>query len=164
MHRSHRASRVIALSGALMLALLLPVISRAAATGPPSDVGRHGPDGGPRFGGPPPMFHLPPPEVLESLKLSDAQRTKIDDLRDDAVRSTARTEADLQIAELDLRKVVESDHPDRAAVEDAIERVAALRTTLFKARVSSWIAFRGVLTPAQRTQLRSLGPPQRPPR
>ena len=80
------------------------------------------------------------------------------------MRATARTEADLKVAELDLRQLAETDKPDAEAIDQAIERVAALRTMLFKARVASWIEFRSVLTPAQRTRLRSLGPPPRPPR
>lgn len=153
--------RIAAVCGAL---LVFPIASRADAAGPPPDMGRQRSGGGPHFGGPPPMFHIPPDHVLESLGLSDAQRTRIDDLRDEAVRSTARTEADLEIAELDLRRAVESDKPDVAAVDDAIDHVTALRTNLFKARVASWIRFRAVLTPAQRSQLRSLGPPRPPQR
>jgi len=153
--------RTIAL---LIAALAFTPCSRAAAAGGmPSEV-RHDSDGGPRFGGPPPMFRLPPPEVLESLGLSDAQRTQIERIHDDAVRTTARTEADLTVAELDLHRAVDADKPDRAAVDAAIERVASLRTTLFKARVGSWIDFRAALTPAQRSKLRALGPPGHPPR
>lgn len=160
MHSIVRNPRIAVVLGVLMLGLSFPIASRADAAGPPPDMGRQNPGGGPRFGGPPPMFHVPPPEVLESLGLSDAQRTRIDKIRDDAVRATARTEADLQIAELDLRRLVESDKPDHAAVDRSIDQVAALRTTLFKARVASWIEFRAVLSPAQRSQLRTLGPPQ----
>jgi Spy/CpxP family protein refolding chaperone len=153
--------RAIAL---LIAALVFAPCSRAdAAGGMPSEVGRDS-DGGPRFGGPPPMFRLPPPEVLESLGLSEAQRTQIERIHDEGVRTTARTEADLTVAELDLRRAVEADKPDRAAVDAAIERVASLRTSLFKARVASWIDVRAVLTPAQRSKLRTLGPPGRPPR
>ena len=156
-----RSSRIAATLGALMLSFSFPIASRADAAGPPPDMGHQGPGGGPRFGGPPPMFHVPPPEVLESLALSDAQRTRIDKIRDDAVRATAGTEADLQIAEIDLRRLVESDKPDHGAVDAAIDQVAALRATLFKAHVASWIEFRASLTPAQRSQLRTLGPPPR---
>jgi Spy/CpxP family protein refolding chaperone len=147
--------------GVLIVALVIAPCSRAAAAGGmPSEVGRDS-DGGPRFGGPPPMFHVPSAEVLESLGLSDLQRTQIERIHDAAVRATARTEGDLRIAELDLRRAVEADKPDHAAVDAAIERVASLRTTLFKARVSSWIDFRTALTPAQRSKLRALGPPGR---
>jgi len=110
------------------------------------------------------MYHVPPAERLASLGLSDAQHKKVERIRDEAVRATARTEADLTIAELDLRRAVEAEPTDRGAVEAAIDRVAALRTTLFKARVSAWIEFRGVLTSAQRARLRELGPGAHHPR
>src|SRR5258705_12982622 len=148
----------------LIAALALTPCSRAAAAGGmPSEV-RPDSDGGPRFGGPPAMFHVPPAEVLASLGLSDAQRTQIERIHDDAVRSTARTEADLKVAELDLRRAVEADKPDRAAIDAAGERGAALRTPLLKARGSSWIDFRSALTSAHPSKLRALGPPGRPQR
>jgi Spy/CpxP family protein refolding chaperone len=133
---------------------------------PPSDAmpmaGRFEP--GPRPGFGPPPFQMPPPELLEQLKLSDAQRTKLGQMRDAAERKAIPIEADLRIAELDLRRAAEGDTPDRPALDAAIDRIGSLRTTLLKSRVASWIEMRSVLTPAQRARLRELGLGTRHPR
>jgi Spy/CpxP family protein refolding chaperone len=99
-------------------------------------------------------LRLPPPEVIERLNLSEAQRTKLDDLLDTERRKTIRTEGDLRIAELDLQKRVESDKPDTDAIDEAIARLGGLRTELLKARVATLVAFRGLLTTDQRSKLR----------
>jgi Spy/CpxP family protein refolding chaperone len=119
---------------------------------------------GPRPGFGPPPFHMPPPEQLEQLKLSDAQRTKLAEMRDAAERKAIPIEADLRIAELDLRRAAEGDTPDRPALDAAIDRIGALRTTLLKTRVAAWIEMRSVLTPVQRARLRELGLGTRHPR
>jgi Spy/CpxP family protein refolding chaperone len=99
-------------------------------------------------------LRLPPPEVLDRLGLSEAQRTKIEDLLDGERRKAIRADGDIRIAELDLQKLAESDKPDPAAIDEVIARLSGLRAELLKARVATLIALRAVLTPDQRTKLR----------
>ena len=105
-------------------------------------------------------LRLPPPDVLERLNLSEAQRAKIDNLLDDERRKAIRADGDIRIAELDLQKLAESDKPDAAAVDEAIARITGLRAELLKARVATLVALRSVLTPDQRNKLRR--PPGEP--
>jgi Spy/CpxP family protein refolding chaperone len=103
-------------------------------------------------------------EVLEQLGLTATQRTKITKLRDESERKLIRAEADTRIADLDLRQLIESDDPDRDAIEAAIETVGRLRTRMHQLRVSTWLDLRAVLTTDQRAKLRALarsGPPDR---
>jgi Spy/CpxP family protein refolding chaperone len=111
-----------------------------------------GPPGGPP--GPPPGMRPPSPEELERAGVTAAQRAKIEALHDDAMRRRIRLGADVRIAELDLRKEIESDAPDTGAVEAAIERVGQLRTAMHKAHVMEMLAVRAVLTPEQRAKLK----------
>ena len=99
-------------------------------------------------------------EVLEQLGLTATQRTKITKLRDESERKLIRAEADTRIADLDLRQLIESDDPDRDAIEAAIETVGRLRTRMHQLRVSTWLDLRAVLTTDQRAKLRArpLGP------
>ena len=122
----------------------------------PPPPGRPGDEFGPRGGppGPPPGMRPPSPEELERAGVTASQRAKIEVLHDDAMRRMIRLGADVRIAELDLRKEVESDDPDAAAVEAAIERVGQLRTALHKAHVMEMLAVRAVLTPEQRAKLK----------
>jgi len=109
--------------------------------------------GGMRPPGPPPGFMLPSDDDFERAGASDAQRDKIGDIRDAAMREMIRKEADVRIAEIDLRKLVEADKPDRAAVEEAIERIGALRTMMQKTQTLAMLDARDVLTPEQRAKL-----------
>jgi Spy/CpxP family protein refolding chaperone len=132
-----------------------------APQGPPA--GPHGMPGGPRGPmGPPPGPHLPPPEVLDQLGLSDAQRDRLDDLREAEMRKMIRAEADVRIAEMDLHQLTDQDHPDHGAIDAAIDRVSELRSAMLKQHVETYLAMRSVLSADQRAKLRRLGPPPRP--
>ena len=52
-------------------------------------------------------------EMLAALKLTDAQKQRMEALRDEQRRRTIRSRADLQIAALDLRRMVHEDKADR---------------------------------------------------
>jgi len=134
--------------------------------GPP--LGRGGPGGpGERFGPPPGMggpgagLHIPPPEAFERLGLSEAQRAKLDALRDGERRRAIRADAEMRLAEMDLLERVESEPPDTTAIDGAIARLMAMRTAQLKARAEAIVAMRAVLTPAQRAKLRRPDPDAR---
>jgi Spy/CpxP family protein refolding chaperone len=104
--------------------------------------------------GPPRGFRHPSSEDLERAGVTAAQRAKIAELHDESMRRAIRIRADLGIAELDLRKLIESDHPDMDAVDGAIGRVGELRTALHKTQVKEMLAVRALLTPVQRAKLK----------
>ena len=137
--------------------------------GPDGGPGAPGSGPGPGMGGPGPVeprgfgpplgggllgLRLPPPEALERLGLSDAQRAKIDSLRDVEERKAIRAEGDMRIGELDLQKLIESDKPDAAAIDAAIVRLSTIRTETLRTRAATILGIRAVLTPEQRTKLR----------
>jgi Spy/CpxP family protein refolding chaperone len=95
----------------------------------------------------------PGPQGFERLGLTDAQREKLASLRDEELRKAIRTEADLRIAELDLRKLAEDEHPNLQAIGAQVDRLLALRANWMKSRIAGMIAARAVLTPAQRAKL-----------
>jgi Spy/CpxP family protein refolding chaperone len=104
----------------------------------------------------------PGPGGWEGLGLSEAQRRRLDDLRDGEQRQVIRLEADLRIAELDLRKLVEGERLDLRAIGDQVDRIADLRADVMKARLATRVAMREVLTPGQRAKLRGPRPGARP--
>lgn len=117
-----------------------------------ADVGpgeRRGPDGpgargpGLRRGGPGGA------EFREKLNLTDAQKSRLADIRDRQERASIPVQGDLRIASLDLRKLMRAEKPDQRAIDAQIDRVASLRATLHKGRVASMLEAREVLTPAQ---------------
>ena len=100
----------------------------------------------------------PPLERFESLKLTDAQKTKIAALHAYERRKAIRLEADARLAEMDLEDAIDAGQE----VGPLVERVAGLRGQLLAARTATRVAVRALLTPEQRTKLRSLPPPGPP--
>lgn len=98
--------------------------------------------------------HGPGPRGWEELELSEAQRRRLDDLRDDEQRMVIRLEADLRIAQLDLWKLVEGERPDLRAIGEQVDRIADLRGDVMRARLATRLGMREILTPAQRAKLR----------
>jgi Spy/CpxP family protein refolding chaperone len=110
-------------------------------------------------------LRVPSQEELKQLGLSDAQREQIKAIREEEQKQMKQPEADVRTAEGELRTLVESENPDAGAIDAQVERIGALRTAILKARLTALLGVRSVLTPEQRTQLRTLmrsqsGPPQ----
>ncbi len=96
-------------------------------------------------------------ELREALKLTDAQREKLADIREREARRRIEARARLGIAMLDLRKLLRGDKPDRNAVDQQIDRVAQLRAEAQKGRIAAMLESRELLTAEQRKLLRERG-------
>ncbi|HKA24555.1 MAG TPA: Spy/CpxP family protein refolding chaperone [Candidatus Eisenbacteria bacterium] len=87
-----------------------------------------------------------------ALDLSSDQKKRLADIRDRQQRSAIRSQADLRIAELDLRKLMRADTPDRRAIESQLDKIGSMRTAMQKSRVGMMFDMRSVLTQEQRDQ------------
>jgi len=94
--------------------------------------------------------------ALRQLDLTDEQQKKMADIRDRQQRTAIRARADLSIAELDLRKLMRADAPDRRAIESQIEKIGSMRTSMQKSRIGMMFDMRTVLTQEQRDQLKQM--------
>jgi Spy/CpxP family protein refolding chaperone len=90
------------------------------------------------------------------LGLSAEQVSRLEALRGDFAREAIRREADLRIAELDLRTLLDQDPVDLARVEAKIRESAQVRADLRIARLRAIEQGKAVLTPEQRTRLQGL--------
>jgi Spy/CpxP family protein refolding chaperone len=99
---------------------------------------------------------MPPLEAIEELGLSDAQREKLADLREQRMKAAIPIEADVKLAQIDLEKLLRADQPDKNAVSRQADRIAALRANLMKNRLSGMIEARAVLTSEQQKKLKEL--------
>jgi Spy/CpxP family protein refolding chaperone len=102
-------------------------------------------------GGPPNLERL-----AQRLGLSDAQRARLEDIRDRQQRRDIQARADLAIARLDLRKAMKADKPELSAINSQIDKLARMRADLAKSRVASHLEARAVLTPEQQKQMKEL--------
>jgi Spy/CpxP family protein refolding chaperone len=122
-------------------------MGRMGSMGPMGPMGpmgmRHGP-GGP-FG-----------PFARQLELTDAQRAKLADIRDRQARRDIQARADLQIARLDLRKLVAAEKPEATAINTQIDRMARLRAEMAKSRMAAMLDARALLTPEQLRKLHAL--------
>jgi Spy/CpxP family protein refolding chaperone len=97
--------------------------------------------------------------MMRQLDLSADQRARIEAIHERQARKAIQSRADIQIATLDLRKLMRAEKPDQRAIDAQIDRVAALRAGLRKAQVATMLEARAVLTPEQQKKFRELHEP-----
>ena len=88
------------------------------------------------------------------LDLTDAQKKQLADVREKQQRRAIQTRADLEVAQLDLRKAMRAETPNAAAINAQIDKVSKLRADAHKSRVAAFLEARALLTPEQQKQLR----------
>jgi Spy/CpxP family protein refolding chaperone len=95
-------------------------------------------------------------EVARQLALTDAQRDRIEAIRERQRRTAIEQRARLQLARLDLRSLLRADVVDRSAMEAKVDELSRLEAQARKARIQSMLEVRSVLTAEQRKKLRAL--------
>src|SRR5262249_22793987 len=76
---------------------------------------------------------------IEDLDLTETQRKKLAEIRDQHAKSAINQRASVQLAALELRKMMRADKPDVGAIERQIDKIASLRAALSKNRVTGMI-------------------------
>jgi Spy/CpxP family protein refolding chaperone len=90
------------------------------------------------------------------LGLTPEQVTRLEAIRGEFAREAIRRGADIRIAELDLRTLLEQDPVDLAKAEAKTREVAQLRADLRIARLRAVEQGKAVLTAEQRARLQSM--------
>jgi Spy/CpxP family protein refolding chaperone len=93
-------------------------------------------------------------ELMDALKLTDAQKDKLADLRDHERREAIQARADIQLAALDLARLMRTERPDRSAIDAQIDKIAERRASLRKTQIATMFDMRDVLTAQQRDLLK----------
>lgn len=91
--------------------------------------------------------------MMEMLDLTAEQRARLRDLHERAEKRQIQATADLRIAAVDLRRLIHSDRPDRRAIDAQIDRIAAMRAGMLKARIGTRLEMHSMLTPEQMKKL-----------
>jgi len=91
----------------------------------------------------------------KDLGLSQEQRAKIKAIATDYTKTRIREEADLKLAEVDVRTLVHNEKADLAAIETAMKKSESTRTALRLDGVKALRAAAAVLTPEQREKWRA---------
>lgn len=95
---------------------------------------------------------------LAQLDLSASQRERLATIRESQQRKSIQMRADLQLARLDMAKLMRAENPDQSALNAQIDRMARLRADAAKARLSGHLEMRSVLTSEQIKKLHERGP------
>lgn len=86
---------------------------------------------------------------MAQLDLSEAQRDKMRALHEANARKAVQRRADLQLAQMDLHKLLRADKPDVGTINTQVDRIARLRADGVKAAIDTRLQARAVLTPEQ---------------
>jgi len=96
------------------------------------------------------------PALMRELDLTADQREKARAAHEREQRKAIQARAEIQLAHLDLRKLMHADKPDQKAIEAQIDRISTMRANLQKAHVATMLEIRASLTPDQQKKLREL--------
>lgn len=97
--------------------------------------------------------------AFAALDLTEAQREKMADLHERQQRKAIQARADLQLARMDLHKLMRADAPSASAINAQIDRVSKLQADQHKSRAATFLEARGLLTPEQQKQLKAMRGP-----
>lgn len=132
-----------------MLKTMLMVLSASALTATAQPDGFGGPrqhEGrGPR--GPGLSAMLENEQVVEKLGLTPDQVTALRERADTAEKTLIKLRAEVELAEVEVRRLLRDEKPDRAAVMKAVEAAGAAQLALRKAIIEERLAFREIAGP-----------------
>lgn len=97
------------------------------------------------------------PMMAKELGLTEKQTEQIKALALNHRKAVIKLEADLKIAELEMRSLMDGD-PSDADVRKRAKAVSQLREKLHEMRIEHMLAVRKVLTPEQQKKLREIRP------
>jgi len=93
---------------------------------------------------------------LMGLGLDDKQKEALQTLRSKTVKDMVRKRADKQIADIELKDLLDRDPVDMKAVEAAVKKKESLKTTMFLAHLKAREEMKSILTPDQRKRLKEM--------
>lgn len=120
-----------------------------------------GPGGRPPMG---PMGRMPgeiPPPLMERLKLTDEQQTKLKDLRLGFAKEMVRLRADLQVARLDLGAFLDQPSPRPEEARAKAAKVSEADSAILQRMVAFRVGMKSILTPEQQKILQQVQQEQR---
>lgn len=87
--------------------------------------------------------------IADALDLTETQREKLRDIREEHHRSMIRARAEMDLARMDLVKLLQSDDAGEASVGRQIDALARLQADRMKSMAAAHRAARAVLTAKQ---------------
>lgn len=93
-------------------------------------------------------------KALADLGLDDKQKEAIKDIRTTAKKDAIRKIADIRIAGVELREILDKDQVDMGAVEAKLKQLESLKTDMHMSRIKTLEEIKAKLTPEQRQKFK----------
>jgi len=97
-----------------------------------------------------------PPEIADEIGLSEEQKSKIDDITTNHRKDMVTKKAEIEIAQIDLNKLMREENPDMNLVKDQIQKLASLKANMEFAQFKTRIDAKKVLTQEQQDKIKEL--------
>lgn len=106
---------------------------------------------GPRFGVPPDdVWQKGITRFYDELKLTDEQKSKLQNLFFDFRKTQADIAGKLNKARIELQELLSAEKIDKSAIDKKVNEISDYTKELSKNRVNHWLNVQQVLTPEQR--------------
>lgn len=93
---------------------------------------------------------------LMGLGLDDKQKDALKALRSKTMKDMVKRMADMQIAGIELKDLLDKDPVDMKSVEVSLKKNASLKTEMFLAHIKAREEMKSILTPDQRKRLKEM--------
>ena len=137
-----------------LVVLSATALTAAAQPGGPGRDGGPGDRPGMKAGGPRMAMMLENDEVVEKLGLTPDQVTALKARFAEAEKTMIKLRADADLAEADVRRLMQDDNVDRAAIMKAVETAGAAQLAVRKAMIEERLAFREIAGPDAAKKIR----------
>lgn len=94
--------------------------------------------------------------IHKELKLTDQQEKKLQELHFNTAKELIKMRSDLQIARLDLKRMLAEDQPDREMIFNQVEQISHIQAEMKKVHIEKMLAFREILNKEQLEKFREL--------
>lgn len=101
---------------------------------------------------------------LEALNLTEEQREKIENLNQETRKKIIPLKAEIELRQVDLLSAMKTESPDEQKILNLNRQIHDLQLKIKEIRIKEQLAFRAILTPEQRRDLRFLDPEPEPDR
>jgi Spy/CpxP family protein refolding chaperone len=92
--------------------------------------------------------------VFKGLDLNEQQRGEIRAIRSATMKEAIKKRADIKVARIELRELLQKDSVDMNAVEGKLKQIASLQTDLRLSMIKAMQEMKSKLTPEQRAKLK----------
>jgi Spy/CpxP family protein refolding chaperone len=93
---------------------------------------------------------------LKNIGLDEKQKEAVKEIERNTMKETIKKRADLDIAQIDLRDLLDKDSVNMKAVESKLKEIASLKTDIQLSRIKAHEEIKSKLTPDQRKKLKEM--------